>query len=66
MLDPTIASPMNAFPKGSLGCNSIPFQFNEEKLNMMISGILPGSSPSVTVTTPSVVSEIVKATQAGR
>ena len=54
---------MNAFLKDCLGCNSIPFQFNEVNLNMMISGTdLPGSSPSpVTVTTPAAASETIQA-----
>lgn len=61
MLDLTTNPPINAFLKDCLGCNAIPFKFNEVKLNMMISGTdVPGSSPSpVTVTIPTAAFEII-------
>jgi len=55
--------PVNAFLKDCLGCNSIPFQFNEVKFNKTISGTSPPrSSPSpLSVTTPAAASEIIQA-----
>lgn len=55
--------PPDCISQGLSGGNSILFQFNEVKLNTVISGTIhPQSSPSlVPVTTPAAASEMIKA-----